>query len=119
MGLMAKLTIWYDGGCPLCSREIAWIRRLDWHQAIECHDISSPDTNCPVDRKELLARFHASENGVIVTGAEAFGAMWRAVPLLKPLGLAARNPLFLRFLERLYVRFLLIRPLLQRILAKQ
>ena len=24
-----RLTVWYDGGCPLCLREIALMRRLD------------------------------------------------------------------------------------------
>jgi hypothetical protein len=36
--------------------------------------------------------------------------MWRAIPLLRPLGLAARNKRVLRLLERLYVGFLRVRP---------
>jgi hypothetical protein len=40
--------------------------------------------------------------------------MWRAIPLLRPLGLAARNPLMLRLLEAAYLRFLKVRPRLQR-----
>jgi hypothetical protein len=43
--------------------------------------------------------------------------MWRAIPLLRPLGLAARSPWVLAPLERLYVAFLRVRPLLQRLLA--
>lgn len=113
---MRKLVIWYDGACPLCIREIELMRRLDWRGAIEFHDVSSPDADCPLDRKELLARFHASEDGVMLSGAAAFAAMWRAVPLLKPFGWAARNPFILALLERLYIRFLAIRPRLQRAL---
>lgn len=113
---MSKVTVWYDGACPLCMREIALMRRLDWRGAIDFHDVASPDTTCPIDRRELLARFHASEDGVMLSGAAAFAAMWRAIPLLKPLGWAARNGLVLRLLERLYLRFLVLRPRLQRAL---
>jgi hypothetical protein len=41
--------------------------------------------------------------------------MWRAIPLLRPLGLAARNPLILSLLERGYGGFLRLRPSLQRL----
>jgi len=42
--------------------------------------------------------------------------MWRAIPLLKPLGFIARNAFVLHLLERLYNRFLIIRPRLQKLL---
>ncbi len=50
----------------------------------------------------------------MVSGAAAFAAMWRAVPLLRPRGRAARNRLVLAGLERLYGLFLRVRPRLQR-----
>jgi predicted DCC family thiol-disulfide oxidoreductase YuxK len=114
---MAKVTIWYDGACPLCIREIAVMRRLDWRRMIDFHDVAPPDAICPVDRQLLLERFHASEDGVMLSGAAAFAAMWRAIPLLRPLGWAARNPVILRLLERLYIRFLSVRPRLQLALS--
>ena len=113
---MAKVTVWYDGACPLCIREIAFMRRLDSRGAIDFLDIAPADAVCPLDRQLMLARFHASEEGVILSGAAAFAAMWRAIPLLKPLGFIARNSLVLGLLERLYNRFLIIRPRLQKLL---
>jgi len=113
---MQKLTIWFDGSCPLCSSEIALMKRLDRRGAIDFIDVaSSQDADCPVDRAELLARFHARENGELLSGAGAFAAMWRAIPLLRPLGLLARIPLVLAFLERCYIGFLRFRPRLQRL----
>ena len=50
----------------------------------------------------------------MLSGAAAFAAMWRAIPLLRSLGLAARNETVLTLLERLYVAFLRIRPGLVR-----
>ncbi|WP_275434324.1 DCC1-like thiol-disulfide oxidoreductase family protein [Lichenicola cladoniae] len=80
---------------------------------MEFVDVSREESVCPRDRRELLARFHALENGQILSGAAAFAAMWRAIPSLRPIGLAARNPTILQMLERLYVRFLRLRPRLQ------
>ena len=110
-----SLKIWYDGACPLCLREIALMRRLDKRGAINFVDVAEgADPSCPIDQRELLARFHAEEDGVIVTGVAAFAAMWRAIPVLRPLGLLARNALVLSALEAAYLRFLKIRPRLQR-----
>lgn len=111
---MAKLDVWFDGDCPLCVREIALMRRLDRRGRIAFHDVANGQGVCPIDRAELLARFHAREDGRLMSGAEAFAAMWRAVPLLRPLGLAARNRTVLAMLERAYVAFLRVRPRLQR-----
>lgn len=108
------LTVWFDGGCPLCTREIALMRRLDRARRIEFVDVAPATVSCPLDRASLLARFHAREDGVMLSGAAAFAAMWRAIPWLRPLGLLARNRSVLAMLERVYVAFLRIRPRLQR-----
>ena len=112
---MSRVTVWYDGGCPLCLSEIGWIRRLDRRDAIETIDLTAPDNACPLDRQLMLARFHARENGVLLSGAAAFAAMWRAVPLLRPLGLLARLPGVLPVLEQIYRLFLRVRPRMQRL----
>ncbi len=112
----ASLTVWFDGACPLCRREIALFRKLDRRGAIHFEDVSRPDASCPLDPAELLARFHARERGgPVVSGAAAFAAMWRAIPLLRPIGELARMPPLLWLLERLYTVFLRIRPRLQRL----
>jgi predicted DCC family thiol-disulfide oxidoreductase YuxK len=97
-------------------REIALMRRLDKRGAITFIDVADDTVSCPIDRTVLLARFHVSESGTLLSGAAAFAAMWRAIPLLRPLGLAARNRMILALLERSYLLFLRIRPRLQRLL---
>jgi predicted DCC family thiol-disulfide oxidoreductase YuxK len=84
----AQVTVWFDGACPLCLREIRLMRRLDRRGAIDFVDIGAD-------------------------GAAAFAAMWRAIPALRPLGQAARFPPLLWLLERAYRGFLRIRPRLQ------
>ena len=109
-----RLTVWFDGTCALCRREIAVIQRLDRGRRIDFIDVGTADSACPIDRRLLLQRFHAREDGRMLSGAAAFAAMWRAIPLLRPFGLAARNRIVLGWLERLYLRFLHVRPVLQR-----
>jgi predicted DCC family thiol-disulfide oxidoreductase YuxK len=111
----ARLTVWFDGACPLCRREIALFRRLDRGRVIRFEDVSGADANCPVGRAQLLARFHAQEAGQpMVSGAAAFAAMWRAIPVLRPFGEFARSPVVLWALERVYAVFLIVRPRLQK-----
>lgn len=111
-----RVTVWYDGDCPLCVREIALMRRLDRRGAIVFEEIQNSEAACPLDREELLTRFHArDEDGHLVSGAAAFAAMWRAVPLLRPLGLAARYRPVLALLEVGYRGFLRVRPAMQRL----
>lgn len=93
------------------------MRRLDRAGRINFVNVADPATTCPLDRTLLLARFHASENGHLLSGAAAFAAMWRAIPLLRPAGLLARNRFILAILERAYLRFLRIRPRLQKLVG--
>jgi predicted DCC family thiol-disulfide oxidoreductase YuxK len=80
---------------------------------------TSINNTCPIDKKTLLARFHAQEEGQdIVDGAAAFAAMWRQIPRLRWLGNAARNGVVLWVLERVYRGFLVVRPGLQWVLRR-
>jgi predicted DCC family thiol-disulfide oxidoreductase YuxK len=111
---MKQVTIWYDAGCPLCRREIALMRRLDRAGRIGFVDATEPSETCPIDRADILARFHAEENGRLLSGAAAFAAMWRAIPVLWPLGMLAKLPGALPILDWVYRHFLRVRPRLQR-----
>ncbi len=111
---VADVTVWYDSDCPLCIREINLMRRLDKRHAINFVEIQTAAA-CPVDNETLMKRFHAQEVAQpIVSGAAAFAAMWRAIPMLRPLGMLAKYKPVLWVLERLYIGFLRIRPWLQR-----
>ncbi len=121
----SPLKVWWDADCPLCTREISFMKRLDKYHRIEFvaltkntspSDIAATTgTTCPKDKRTLLARFHAQEHGhEIVDGAAAFAAMWRQIPALRWIGIAAKNDTVLWVVERLYRGFLVIRPSLQK-----
>ncbi|MDA8952829.1 DUF393 domain-containing protein [Pseudomonadales bacterium] len=116
--LQPQVTVWFDSSCPLCVREIRLFRRLDKRSAIDFIDVLSGQA-CPLDEATLMARFHAQEvGGEVVSGAAAFAAMWRAIPLLRPIGLLMRFPIILSIAEIAYIAFLRLRPSLQRLVRK-
>ncbi len=99
------LEILYDGDCPLCSREIEWLRRLDRGRGrVRFADIAAPDfepARYGRTRAELMARIHgALGDGSVLEGMEVFRRAYAAVglgwllaptrwPLLRPLADAA------------------------------
>jgi predicted DCC family thiol-disulfide oxidoreductase YuxK len=92
------------------------MQRLDRAGRIDFVDLTRTNTACPLDRTLMLSRFHATtQQGETLSGAAAFAAMWREIPILRPIGLAARNKHVLALLEGAYLLFLRIRPLLQRL----
>ena len=111
----SRVTVWYDGACPLCVREIALMRRLDKAKRLHFIDADDPGAVCPVDRKLALSRLHAREDGRLLSGAAAFAAMWRVIPQLRWLGLAAQVPPVGWALEGGYRAFLIVRPAVQQL----
>lgn len=112
------LTVWYDGACPLCAREIALMRRLDEEGRVCFVDLeTAPET--PLPRQAMLERFHVSTlDGATQSGAAAFAELWRQLPALRPLGRLASWPPLLAVLERAYRVFLKLRPRLQGLVRR-
>ena len=50
---LTDVTVWYDGDCPLCMREINLMRRLDKRRAINFVEIQTAGA-CPVDTDTLI-----------------------------------------------------------------
>jgi predicted DCC family thiol-disulfide oxidoreductase YuxK len=77
-------TVYFDGGCPVCSREVAVYQRERGGQDIRWEDV----TRCePVElgpglsREAALARLHLRRSdGELVSGAAAFTGMWMQLP---------------------------------------
>ncbi len=110
------LTVMFDGACPLCRREVGLYRGIKPLQPLRWLDVSA-ETNLldkAEDRSLLLARFHVRRaNGELLSGAQAFVALWLQLPGWRWMGRAASLPGATAFLELLYVGFLRIRPRLQ------
>lgn len=76
--------VFYDGGCPVCRREIAHYRRLDRDGRVQWHDIDAhPETldDHGIDRIDAMRRFHVVDaNGRVRSGADAFTVVWAELP---------------------------------------
>lgn len=108
----------YDGGCPLCRREIAHVQGLadrTGDTALCFVDISSNGESAfAAERQKLLARFHVQRpDGSRLDGAAAFVAMWERLPGWRWLARVARLPGAMMAIELAYCGFLRLRPWLQ------
>lgn len=117
------LTVLYDGGCPLCRREITHVQRLaakSPDSALCFVDVSDRHSALTADqRAALLARFHVKRaDGLVLDGAAAFVAMWERLPGWRLLARLARVPGALTALEWAYRGFLRLRPRLQALARK-
>lgn len=98
-----NITMFYDGGCPLCRREVHHYRRLDRAGNIGWIDINVQEGRLAafgLTREDAMARLHVLDaDGQLQTGAAAFVALWSALP-------------YYRWLARL-IRFLRLIPVLE------
>ncbi|NOH73197.1 DUF393 domain-containing protein [Vibrio pectenicida] len=109
---MNKLTLFYDGTCPLCVKEMRSIRHKDTHSQITTVDIYSEafSTYPYIDPTEADKILHAiDENGKLWLGLDAayrawhiLGRGWMYAPLrwrfIKPLA----DRLYLYFANNRY-----------------
>jgi 3-demethoxyubiquinol 3-hydroxylase len=113
------LTVFYDGACPLCRREIDLYRKQRGAEALDFVDVTAAAPGAlprATSRAQLLSRLHVADgDGRLLVGAAAFFALWQRLPSWRWLGRLGRVPLVLRVADRAYSAFLRVRPSLQRV----
>ena len=82
----AKLTLLFDGGCPLCLREVKFLRSRDKLENISFVDIDSsnyePDLYLGISYKDAMGRIHAiNKSGEILKDVAVFREAYRLVGL--------------------------------------
>jgi predicted DCC family thiol-disulfide oxidoreductase YuxK len=110
-----RLTLYYDGGCPVCTREIGFYRRrrgaepIEWINLAQCSDA---ELGVGLTREAAYARLHARRpDGELLSGARAFAALWQALPAFRLAGRTAALPGVVHGLEWGYRGFLRLRRL--------
>ncbi len=107
--------VYYDGACPVCSREIAFYKArpgADSFVWVDVSDAGAVDLGAGLTRDKALARMHVRRaDGTLLSGAAAFAEMWRRMPGFRWLGRMLAVPPFGSLAELGYRGFLLGRKL--------
>lgn len=118
----ACLTVYHDGSCPLCRREIALARKVTEETGVAFVDVSSArsgDVAPGLSPSAAMRRFHVRcANGELLSGAAAFLELWSRAPRLAWLVKVARRPLLVRALDRIYGFLLVIRPAVSAVVRR-
>jgi predicted DCC family thiol-disulfide oxidoreductase YuxK len=82
-----KIKLLYDGDCPLCMREVAFLRRRDAGRGLIAFvDIADPDydaaTNAGIDFVTAMREIHAiTADGQVIRGVEVFRQVYAVLGL--------------------------------------
>lgn len=111
-----RVEVFFDGDCPLCRREINWLRKRDRDELVKFTDIAAPSFEATILGKtqdELMARIHGRlPDGTWIEGVEVFRQLYAAVGL-GWLVAPTRLPLVRQLLDlgyRIFARFRLLLP---------
>ena len=82
----ADLTVLYDGGCPLCLREVSFLRRRDQRGRLAFVDVDAPDYNPEawggISYRQAMARIHAiRSDGTVLMNVAVFREAYRLIGL--------------------------------------
>lgn len=99
----------FDGGCPMCSREIAHYRRLDGAEAVDWVDITAADSlqaRYGISPEVAMARFHVRDpQGCWQTGARGFVELWSHLAAYRWLAAFLRSLRLTGILDFAYTAF--------------
>jgi predicted DCC family thiol-disulfide oxidoreductase YuxK len=111
-------TIYFDGLCQLCSREIDMFRRRVTDSSLVYVDIAADNFDAAahgVDPVLVHKTMHVrNEHGQLVTGVDALIAMWEMVPGFRWLAWLTRLPVLKQLSWVGYWVFAWIRPKLPK-----
>jgi predicted DCC family thiol-disulfide oxidoreductase YuxK len=103
------ITVFYDGACGLCAREIAYYQRIAPKAAFSWIDITKtpqPFTAKGYKLEDGLMALHAEDaEGRMHVGVAAFVIIWQKLPRWRMLAYLTKLPLILMLAEWLYRHF--------------
>ena len=103
------ITVFYDGKCGLCSREIGHYMKISPPTTFIWRDIANEPRHLEqinVSQSDALRRLHVSDQkGTIHVGIDAFITIWRKLPRWRLLALICAIPGIRSILNFLYNKF--------------
>ena len=114
----SKISLYYDGLCHLCSREINHYRKMAGSEKIRFVDITALDFRAEsenLDPTEIHKVIHVRDRqGQIHKGVDAFICIWSELTALKKFVSMTRFGLVYWALNAAYSIFAHLRPMLPR-----
>jgi predicted DCC family thiol-disulfide oxidoreductase YuxK len=111
MSTHPKPKAFIDGGCPICSAEVAFLQKKGAN--IEFVDLTDPSCDLHEDVKQTrLSMMHVQDiDGRMYQGAQAFSLMYQHTPGFFLLGRLLGLPIIRHGADIFYRCFLWVRPL--------
>ena len=79
-----KATVYHDGDCPMCSKEVALMQKIDVAKAIRWVDITKDKQaldDAGITYQQAMDRIHvADQSQQMHTGVEGFLKVWQHLP---------------------------------------
>jgi predicted DCC family thiol-disulfide oxidoreductase YuxK len=108
----SPLTVYYDGACPVCRREIGYYKGRTGEAVAYCDVAATVDPAPDLTREYALKRFHVRlADGQLVSGAAAFLALWGQVPGFSRIASLLSVKPVVAMLDVAYLGFLRLRKL--------
>lgn len=110
-----KRTLYYDGLCQLCSREVEVFQRIVTDGSLAYVDISLPEFDAAehgVDPVRVNRHMHVRDEttGRMLVGVDALIGMWECVPGFRWLAWLTRLPVLRELSDVGYEVFAWVRP---------
>ena len=103
------LTVYYDGKCGLCRREIEYYKRVAPADRFVWLDIATDPASLAdldISQADALRRLHARDaSGVVYVGVAAFIAIWQGLNYWRYLAMIVNLPLLKPLAAFTYDRF--------------
>jgi len=117
MTMQAEFEVFFDGDCPLCKREIAWLQRKDKGSKIQFTDIAAADFDAASYGKthaDFMASMHGRfPDGRWTEGIDTFDSLYRLLGWGWVVAWT-RWPIVRPVMDRVYRVFAWYRPWLSR-----
>ena len=103
-----KITVYYDGGCPSCIRDMQFYDKISSRagKQVNWFDITGQESllnHIGIDPKKALTELHVRDhNRKIVTEMDAYILLTGQVPSLKPLAWFISLPSIRQLLSKAY-----------------
>ena len=108
------MLIFYDGACPICSRDKEnFYQKVPNKEILDFVDISSPDFKAQghgLDPKEVHKKMHLKIGDRIYVGVDAFIEIWKIIPEYNYLVTLSKFPPFKLIMTWVYAVFAKFRP---------